>query len=57
MDYFKLARAVVRHDAQERYGVTIHDPYACDMDECRLCREFHLDEKIDRTTDSRRDDA
>jgi len=51
MDYYALARAVVRHDAQERYGVTIHDPHECDVDECRLCREFHLDEKADRAYD------
>ena len=55
-DYFALVRDVVKRDAEIRYGITVHDPYDCDRGkECRLCRDFFVDEKIDRATDERKE--
>ena len=54
MDYFALVRDVVKRDAEIRYGITVHDAYDCDREDCRLCADFWIDEKADRAHDDRR---
>ena len=48
MDYFKLMRSQVKADTEIRYGITVHDAYDCDREDCRLCGDFWKDEMIDR---------
>lgn len=55
MDYFALVRDVVKRDAEIRYGIAVHDAYDCDWEDCRSCADFWMDEKIDRTTDERKE--
>jgi len=55
MDYFKLMRQQVKDDAEIQHGITVHDAYDCDREDCRLCSDFWIDEKIDRTTDERKE--
>jgi len=53
MDWFQLMRQQVKADAAIRFGITVHDPYDCDREDCRLCGEFWKDEKADRAHDDR----
>lgn len=55
MDYFALMRQQVKADTEMRFGITVHDAYDCDREDCRLCADFWIDEKIDRTTDERKE--
>jgi len=54
-DYYKLMRLQVLRQAAEQYGIIAHSAYDCDWEDCRLCRDFHIDEKIDRATDERKE--
>lgn len=57
MDYAELAREQLKAHVAIEHGITVHDPYDCDREDCRLCADFWMDEKIDRTTDERKETA
>lgn len=50
-DYFVLARALAVRNAKEQHGVTVHDPYECEEEACRLCQDYFVGEKADRVYD------
>ena len=49
--YYALMRAITVQHAKTQHEVAVHDPYECEEEECRLCRDFRIDEKIDRIHD------
>lgn len=57
VDYCKMMRSITAQHAAEQHGVTVHDPYACEEDECRLCRDYFVDEKADRAYDEGKERA
>lgn len=56
-DYFKMMRQVTAIHAREQHDVPVHDPYDCDREDCRLCQDFFVDEKIDRIHDERKEQS
>lgn len=54
-DYAKLAREQLKAHVATEHGITVHDAYDCDREDCRLCADFWMDEKVDRATDERKE--
>lgn len=54
-DYFALARRIVNQAALIHHGITVHDAYDCDREDCRLCADHWKDEKADKAHDDRMD--
>ena len=50
-DYFALMRALTTKHAKDGHGIEVHSPYECNEPECRICRDFFIDEQIDRAHD------
>ena len=57
MDYYALMRAITAQHTKTQHGIAVHDPYECEEEEGRMCRDFFMDEKMDRIHDERKEQA
>ena len=56
---FTIAKHIIVQHANEQYRMVLHDghivhdhdPYECADEGCQICRDFFLDEHIDRAHD------
>lgn len=57
MSWYILMRGITTRHAKEQHGVIVHDPYECEEEACRLCRDYFVDEKADRAYDEGRENS